>query len=99
MGKISRRNFIHASAIGALGAIAAGALSGCSDSATASSAAASAASVSSEQPAASTAEISWDDIFATSYSQANRGSNPDAKAPSLRRNTLSRRATAISRVP
>ena len=81
MGKISRRNFIHASAIGALGAIAAGALSGCSDSATASSAAASAASASSEQPAASAAEISWDDIFATSYSQANRGSNPDAKAP------------------
>lgn len=32
-------------------------------------------------PAAAASAITWDDIFATSYSQANRGSNPDAKAP------------------
>ena len=35
----------------------------------------------SEQPAAAASSITWDDIFATSYSQANRRSNPDAKAP------------------
>ncbi len=34
----------------------------------------------SEAPAAAST-ITWDDIFATSYSQSNRGSNPDAKAP------------------
>ena len=67
MNKISRRNFIRASALSALGAAAAGALSGCSNNAASSAAASSA--------------ITWDDIFATSYSQANRGSNPDAKAP------------------
>lgn len=35
----------------------------------------------SEAPAAAASTITWDDIFATSYSQSNRGSNPDAKAP------------------
>ena len=82
MNKISRRNFIRASALSALGAAAAGALSGCSNSASsavASSAAGSAAA--SEAPAAAASTITWDDIFATSYCQSNRGSNPDAKAP------------------
>ena len=82
MNKISRRNFIRASALSALGAAAAGALSGCSNSASsavASSAAGSAAA--SEAPAAAASTITWDDIFATSYCQPNRGSNPDAKAP------------------
>ena len=84
MNKISRRNFIRASALSALGAAAAGALSGCSNNAASSSAASSVASsaAASEQPAAAAASsITWDDIFATSYSQANRRSNPDAKAP------------------
>ena len=83
MNKISRRNFIRASALSALGAAAAGALSGCSNNAASSAAASSVASsaAASEQPAAAASAITWDDIFATSYSQANRGSNPDAKAP------------------
>lgn len=84
MNKISRRNFIRASALSALGAAAAGALSGCSNNAASSAAASSVASsaAASEQPAAAaSSSITWDDIFATSYSQANRGSNPDAKAP------------------
>lgn len=83
MNKISRRNFIRASALSALGAAAAGALSGCSNNAASSSAASSVASsaAASEQPAAAASAITWDDIFATSYSQANRRSNPDAKAP------------------
>ena len=83
MNKISRRNFIRASALSALGAAAAGALSGCSNNAASSSAASSVASsaAASEQPAAAASSITWDDIFATSYSQANRRSNPDAKAP------------------
>ena len=84
MNKISRRNFIRASALSALGAAAAGALSGCSNNAASSAAASSVASsaAASEQPAAAaSSSITWDDIFATSYSQANRRSNPDAKAP------------------
>ena len=83
MNKISRRNFIRASALSALGAAAAGALSGCSNNAASSAAASSVASsaAASEQPAAAASAITWDDIFATSYSQANRRSNPDAKAP------------------
>ena len=83
MNKISRRNFIRASALSALGAAAAGALSGCSNNAASSAAASSVASsaAASEQPAAAASSITWDDIFATSYSQANRRSNPDAKAP------------------
>ena len=83
MNKISRRNFIRASALSALGAAAAGALSGCSNNAASSAAASSVASsaAASEQPAAAASTITWDDIFATSYSQANRRSNPDAKAP------------------
>ena len=44
MNKISRRNFIRASALSALGAAAAGALSGCSNNAASSSAASSVAS-------------------------------------------------------
>lgn len=84
MKKISRRNFIRASALSALGAAAAGALSGCSGSAssansTAAPAASSTVTAAPAEPAV--AEITWDDIFATSYSQSNRGSNPDAKAP------------------
>lgn len=78
MNKISRRNFIRASALSALGAAAAGALSGCSNNAASSAAASSVASsaAASEQPAAAASAITWDDIFATSYSQANRGSKP-----------------------
>ena len=62
-------------------ATAAVALTACggSSASTASSVASSAAA--SEQPAAAASSITWDDIFATSYSQANRRSNPDAKAP------------------
>ena len=52
MNKISRRNFIRASALSALGAAAAGALSGCSNNAASSAAASSVASsaAASEQP-------------------------------------------------
>ena len=53
MNKISRRNFIRASALSALGAAAAGALSGCSNNA-ASSAAASSVASSASSAAAST---------------------------------------------
>lgn len=56
---------------------------GCSNNAASSAASSSVASsaAASEQPAAAASAITWDDIFATSYSQANRRSNPDAKAP------------------
>ena len=77
MKKISRRSFLAAAGL----SVAALALTACggSSASTASSVASSAAA--SEQPAAAASAITWDDIFATSYSQANRGSNPDAKAP------------------
>ena len=78
MKKISRRSFLAAAAV----SVAALALTACggSSSSVASSVASSAAA--SEQPAAAaSSSITWDDIFATSYSQANRRSNPDAKAP------------------
>ena len=77
MKMISRRSFMAVAGA----ATAAVALTACggSSASTASSVASSAAA--SEQPAAAASAITWDDIFATSYSQANRGSNPDAKAP------------------
>ena len=94
MNKISRRNFIRASALSALGAAAAGALSGCSNNAASSAAASSVASsaAASEQPAAAASSITWDDIFATSYSQANRRSNRTPRLPRPRKSTSSRRA-------
>jgi len=55
MNKISRRNFIRASALSALGAAAAGALSGCSNNAASSSAASSVASSASSAAASSAA--------------------------------------------
>ena len=69
---ISRRDFLKGTAAGALGIAASGLFGGAVASAEGSAPAAEAA------PAAA---ITWDDIFATSYSQANRRSNPDAKAP------------------
>ena len=54
MNKISRRNFIRASALSALGAAAAGALSGCSNNAASSAAASSVASSAASSEAAST---------------------------------------------
>ena len=54
MNKISRRNFIRASALSALGAAAAGALSGCSNNAASSAAASSVASSAASSEAVST---------------------------------------------
>ena len=72
---ISRRDFLKGTAAGALG-IAASGLFG------------SVVQAKAEGPGGPPAaevvpnpNITWDDIFATSYSQANRRSNPDAKAP------------------
>ena len=69
---ISRRDFLKGTAAGALG-LAAGSLLGTT--------AAVAESAAPEAAAAGSKEITWDDIFATSFSQANRRANPDAKAP------------------
>ena len=57
MNKISRRNFIRASALSALGAAAAGALSGCSNNAASSAAASSVASSAASSEAASTSAV------------------------------------------
>ena len=67
---ISRRDFLKGTAAGALGMAAANLLGGVS-----------VAAAEGTEPAAPAAAITWDDIFATSFSQANRRSNPDAKAP------------------
>lgn len=66
---MSRRDFLKGTAAGALGVAAAGMLGG--------------VGVAKAEETAAPAEkkITWDDILATSYSQANRRSNPDAKAP------------------
>ena len=65
---MSRRAFLKGTAAGALGAAAV--------------AVAGVPALAEEAPAAAAEkEITWDDIFATSYSQSNRRSNPDAKAP------------------
>lgn len=76
---ISRRDFLKGSAAGALGIMATGLLGGTALAEESTEAVTEAA----ETPAAADGEkaITWDDIFSTSYSQSNRGSNPDAKAP------------------
>ena len=72
MNKISRRNFIRASALSALGAAAAGALSGCSNNAASSAAASSVASsaAASEQPHGSFQQRGFPDTV--------RSNQPDA---------------------
>ncbi|MCC8067231.1 MAG: FAD-binding protein [Clostridiales bacterium] len=81
---ISRRDFLKGSAAGALGVAAAGifgssfAMAEESETEALTEAATEAAA---EEAASASGTITWDDIFATSYSQANRGSDPDAKAP------------------
>ena len=72
---ISRRDFLKGTAAGALG-LAAGSLFGGKVEAKAEGPGGPAPAEVSPNP-----NITWDDIFATSYSQANRRSNPDAKAP------------------
>lgn len=65
---ISRRDFLKGTAAGALSIAASGLFS---------------SFAAADEPAAVEPEkkITWDDIFATSYSQSNRRQNPDAKAP------------------
>ena len=66
--KLSRRAFLKGTAAGAASLAAAGMMGGMA--------------LAEEAPAAEAAkEITWDDILATSFSQANRRQNPDAKAP------------------
>lgn len=101
MNKISRRNFIRGIGSQRSGAAAAGALSGLLQQRSQQRRRFLRGKLCRclEQPAAAASAITWDDIFATSYSQANRRSNPDAKAPETRKSTLSRRATATSWAP
>ena len=67
--RISRRAFLKGTAAGAASLAAMGMMGGMA--------------LGEEAPAevAQAAEITWDDILATSFSQANRRQNPDAKAP------------------
>ena len=84
--RISRRDFLKGLAAGAVTAASVGVLGACGEESLSAEAATAAEAVESAveeavTAAAETAEktITWDDIFATSYSQANR--TLDAKAP------------------
>lgn len=80
---VSRRDFLKGTAADALGVAAAGLFGGAG------------VAKAEETTAPAEKKITWDDILATSYSQANRRSNPDAKALETPRSLSSRRATAI----
>ena len=76
---ISRRDFLKGTAAGALG-LAAGSLFGMPVQAKAEGPGGP-GGPGSGAPVTPNPNITWDDIFATSFSQANRRANPDAKAP------------------
>ena len=78
---LSRRDFLKGTAAGALGIAATGILGGVSLAEEAATEAVTEGASAEAASAETSSSITWDDIFATSYSQANRGSNPDAKAP------------------